>query len=93
MGQTTAVFADYEWHDIACRIPLSSRQLEISRCLFKGYSDKQIAMELGISTSTVRTHLSRLFAKAGIQDRVGYILFLTHHFIRECRQRGCPRRQ
>ncbi|KKM06583.1 hypothetical protein LCGC14_1742550 [marine sediment metagenome] len=93
MDQSMPMFTDREWDGLAGSIPLSARQFDISRCLFRGLGDKQIAQELGISMSTVRTHMSRLFDKAGTQDRVGYILFLTNHFLDECRKQGCPHRQ
>ena len=93
MGQKTPVFTDHEWHSLTKTIPLSPRQLDISQCLFRGLSDKQIAQELAISISTVRTHLSRLFDKVDAQGRLDYVLFLTHHFFNGCRDQGCPRRQ
>ncbi len=44
-------------------------------------SDKQIAQKLDIALSTVRTHLSRLFVKLNVRDRLELVL----HLIRESR--------
>jgi DNA-binding NarL/FixJ family response regulator len=48
-----------------------------------GRSDKQIAREMGISISTVRTHVSRLFRKFDLSDRMELML---HVFacLRQC---------
>jgi len=80
------IFDDHEWDNLACTIPLSRRQRDISHCLFRGFRDRQIAEELGLSISTIRTHLSMLFEKTGTQDRVDYILFLLQHFLNNFRQ-------
>ncbi|MBN1360477.1 MAG: helix-turn-helix transcriptional regulator [Sedimentisphaerales bacterium] len=57
-------------------LDLSKRQGEIVRCLLRGKSDKQISAVLGISVPTVRTHMSRLFRKFGVNDRVELILLM-----------------
>ncbi|HHH76643.1 MAG TPA: LuxR family transcriptional regulator [Phycisphaerae bacterium] len=92
MSQMISVFNDQEWQCLAGKLSLTPRQLDISRCLFKGFSDKKISSELGISISTVRTHLSRLFEKTNTQDRVSFILFLTENYISDCRAIGCPQK-
>jgi two-component system nitrate/nitrite response regulator NarL len=46
--------------------PLTERQLEVARALAKGLSIEQIACELDIRPKTVRSHLNRLFWKAGV---------------------------
>lgn len=38
--------------------------------LLQGMGDKQIARTLGLSASTVRTHLNRLFARVAASDRL-----------------------
>jgi len=49
---------------------LSSRQIEIARLLSQGMSDRQIAGQLGISFGTVRAHISRLFHKCNVNNRL-----------------------
>ncbi|OHB65581.1 MAG: hypothetical protein A2Y76_12285 [Planctomycetes bacterium RBG_13_60_9] len=39
-----------------------------------GMSDKQIARAMGISITTVRTHMSRLFRKFDLSDRTELVL-------------------
>jgi len=48
---------------------LSPREQEILGLLAKGYLYKEIVDELGISLSTVRTHLKRIYEKLHVQTR------------------------
>ena len=57
--------------------PMSSREVEVLRRLAKGMVYKQIASELGLSTSTVRTHLHNVYGKLGAMDRAQAVLIAT----------------
>lgn len=48
---------------------LSGREVEVLRLVSRGNSNKQVAAELGIGESTVKTHLLRIFEKLGVADR------------------------
>ena len=48
---------------------LSERELEVLRLLVAGASNKSIAAQLGLSENTIKTHISRIFAKLGVQSR------------------------
>lgn len=74
------IFSNTEWVEIAEKLSLSTRQGEISRYLLHGLSDKQIALQLKIAVPTVRTHLSRLFSKMKVQDRIELILYIFYCF-------------
>ena len=50
-------------------LALTPRQGEIVECIASGMPDKQIAVRLGISQRTVRTHIERLFRTAGVHSR------------------------
>jgi putative nucleotidyltransferase with HDIG domain len=58
-------------------IPLSPRQREIVRGLARGRTYKQIGGELGVSDSTIRTHLHQLYKKLGVVDRAQAVLLAT----------------
>lgn len=47
----------------------SLREQEILDLLSRGFADKEIARELGISVWTVHSHLKRIFAKYGVRTR------------------------
>jgi putative nucleotidyltransferase with HDIG domain len=57
--------------------PMSAREVEVLRRLAKGMVYKQIAGELGLSTSTVRTHLHNVYGKLGAMDRAQAVLIAT----------------
>lgn len=60
------------------RPPLSPRQKQILRLVMRGKADKQILSELGISASTLKNHLSRIFLKLGANSRAHAVaLFLA----------------
>jgi putative nucleotidyltransferase with HDIG domain len=57
--------------------PLSSREIDVLRRLARGMVYKQIAGELELSTSTVRTHLHNVYSKLGAMDRAQAVLIAT----------------
>src|SRR3712207_4926281 len=57
--------------------PLSSREVEVLKRLAEGKVYKQIAHELSLSTSTVRTHLHNIYGKLGAVDRAQAVLLAT----------------
>jgi putative nucleotidyltransferase with HDIG domain len=57
--------------------PMSAREVEVLRRLAKGMVYKQIAGELGLSTSTVRAHLHNVYGKLGAADRAQAVLIAT----------------
>jgi DNA-binding NarL/FixJ family response regulator len=57
--------------------PLSQRELEVLKRLGEGKVYKQIAHELDLSTSTVRTHLHNIYGKLGAVDRAQAVLLAT----------------
>lgn len=57
--------------------PLSKRETSIVRLLAEGKRYKEIALELGVTTSTVRTHLHNVYAKFGVDDRAQAVLRAT----------------
>ena len=57
--------------------PLSVREMEVLRSLADGKVYKQIAAELTLSVSTVRTHLHNVYAKLGVIDRAQAVLTAT----------------
>ena len=57
--------------------PLSARELEVLKRLAEGKVYKQIALELGLSTSTVRTHLHNVYGKLGAVDRAQAVLIAS----------------
>ena len=61
----------FERNEAAIRsLGLSPRECEILEALVTGESNKELARRLGISPNTVKTHVSRVYDKLGVQRRV-----------------------
>ncbi len=57
--------------------PLSARELDVLRHLAEGKVYKQIAADLDLSASTVRSHLHNVYGKLGALDRAQAVLMAT----------------
>ncbi|MER1996957.1 MAG: response regulator transcription factor [Arthrobacter sp.] len=49
---------------------LTAREEEVLDCLAEGLSNVRIARKLGISETTVKTHVSRVLTKLGVESRL-----------------------
>lgn len=58
---------------------LTRREREVTAFLATGLSNKAIAQKLGISDNTVRHHLTSIFGKVGVSDRLSLVLFAVRH--------------
>ena len=54
---------------------LSRKERQILDALAKGLTNKELAQELGISTNTVKFHLSNLYEKLSVRNRAQAIAF------------------
>lgn len=56
---------------------LTAREREIATLVARGDSNKRIAQQLSITERTVKAHLTEVFRKAGVGDRVKLALLLS----------------
>jgi DNA-binding NarL/FixJ family response regulator len=67
-------FAPDEWDRLATKLKLSPQQTRIIELILRNCCDKRIAAELGLKVPTVRTYLSRIFLRLGVDDRMSLVL-------------------
>jgi NarL family two-component system response regulator LiaR len=58
---------------------LTSREMEILLLMAEGKSNQEIADELFIALKTVKTHISNIFDKLGVQDRTQAVIYAFKH--------------
>jgi len=61
------------------KFALTHRELEVVSAIVEGYSNKDIAKKFSISEQTVKHHLSRIFDKVGVSNRLELALFSVNH--------------
>ena len=54
---------------------LTDRELDVLRLMARGASNHEIAEELILATTTVKTHVGASFSKLGVRDRAAAIVF------------------
>ena len=62
---------------------LSNREKEVVSLVVSGLRNKEIAEKLFISEQTVKTHLSNIFQKLGLGDRLELALYVLRHGLAE----------
>ena len=63
---------------------LTKRELQIVGALIEGQTNKDIAATFGVSEYTVKHHLTNVFDKLGVYNRVELVLFaISHHLCPE----------
>ncbi len=60
---------------------LTRRELEIVAAIVAGYSNKDIAQKFSLSEQTVKHHLTSVFDKLGVSNRLELALFAVNHHL------------
>jgi NarL family two-component system response regulator LiaR len=59
----------------ALREPLTERETEVLKLIARGKANKQIARELFVAISTIKTHVNNLYRKLGVSSRTQAALY------------------
>ncbi len=55
---------------------LSDKEIEVVELVLNGFTNDAISSQLGITTRTVKAHISSIFSKLHVNDRLGLVLLL-----------------
>ena len=58
---------------------LTAREAEVLRLMAQGLSNSQLAEQLFVNQSTIKTHINHLFAKIGARDRAQAVAYAYQH--------------
>lgn len=59
--------------------PLTSRELEVLGYAARGYINKQIAYQLGVSEQTIKNHMTSILRKLDANDRTQAVVLALHY--------------
>jgi DNA-binding NarL/FixJ family response regulator len=87
IGKTTAeAILNHELSDGRARTPyadrpsqLTTREKQVIQMACRGLKSRAIALELRISEPTVAHHLTSIYSKLGVKDRIGLIIYAYRH--------------
>ena len=65
------------------RFGITPRELEVISAIVAGYTNKDIAQKFSISEQTVKHHLTNIFDKLGVSNRLELALFAVNHRLTE----------
>jgi DNA-binding NarL/FixJ family response regulator len=60
---------------------LTAREFDVIRGLVRGRSNKEIALDLGVSLRTVESYVSSVLAKLGVRSRTEATLYVIEHHL------------
>ncbi|MGD0223012.1 MAG: response regulator transcription factor [Terriglobia bacterium] len=58
---------------------LTSREMQVIKLISSGYTNKDLAKELSISENTAKHHITNIFDKLGVSNRMELVLFALEH--------------
>ncbi|AUJ25647.1 DNA-binding response regulator [Virgibacillus dokdonensis] len=62
-------------------VPLSERELLITRLVGEGKTNKEIAQTLHLSLGTIKNHLTQILQKTNLRDRTQLAIFAVKHHL------------
>jgi two-component system response regulator NreC len=68
--------------------PLSQRETQVLCLIAQGYTSRQIADQLFLSTRTIETYRARIMEKLNLKSRVALVRYALQHGLLEQRDMG-----
>ena len=69
---------------------LSNHEFKVALLVARGFSNKNVANELGLSDGTVKVHLNKVFRKLGAKRRYDLIIELSRNSLLTHEQKYLP---
>ena len=60
-------------------VKLTPRERDVVAAILDGATDKDVSARIGVTEQTVKNHLSRIFKKLGVANRLELALYAVHH--------------
>jgi len=74
-------------HNVSCEgFGITDREMEVIHLIAEGFSNKQIADKLFLSTHTVNTHRKNIMGKLGVNNTAGVVMFAVKNRLLEPNQ-------
>lgn len=67
-------------NDLSLQNTLTPREEEVLKLITRGFSNKEIASILSVSSDTIKTHIKRIFSKLDVTDRTQAAVWAASHF-------------
>jgi len=80
--ELTQILLGGKFTDVESDLPkedLTPRELDVLVCISQGMSNKQIAQQLSVSTTTVRSHVSSMIRKLNVENRTQLAIYARDH--------------
>jgi len=58
---------------------LTPREVQVIKLISSGYTNKDLAKQLGITENTTKHHITNIFDKLGVSNRMELVLFALEH--------------
>ncbi len=58
---------------------LTAREMQVVKLISSGYTNKDLAKQLGITENTAKHHVTNIFDKLGVSNRMELVLFALEH--------------
>ena len=77
-----AILESVDWEEIASRLEITRREMQVVECVCAGHADASIASALRISQNTVHAHINRLYVKLRVCNRTQLVLVVFVEFVK-----------
>jgi DNA-binding NarL/FixJ family response regulator len=80
-GRRTTAQADQSGRGRPGEVNLTTRERDVLAAIARGRANREIARQFGLSEKTVKTHVSAILTKLGVQDRTQAAPYAVRHGI------------